>query len=259
MISETFRVGSAAATVKAYIHEDLTPYCQSYRKRPAVVICPGGGYVHLSPREADPVALPLFSAGFQVFILYYSICDDISISSPESELADALIRIRERADAFDVDPDRIAVMGFSAGGHVAASLLCHHKGYGPDARPSLGILAYPVITTGEYCHKGSVDMITHGRDSRLMEYYSLETQVSADTPPCFIWHTAEDAKVPVENSLMFLKALLSFGVSAEFHLYPNGRHGLSTARRETGSEMKEVQSWLDLLISWLEMMWDFEL
>ena len=256
---EAFNVGKASAYVRGYIHEDLTPFCDSYKKRPSIIICPGGGYQYLSPREADPVAIPLFSAGFQVFILYYSTDDDIASSWPEAELAETVAHIKEHSEQFDADPDKIAVMGFSAGAHVAGSLLCHHERYGESARPSLGILANPVITTGEFCHKGSASRITLGGREDLMKYYSLETQVSDNTPPCFIWHTEEDNAVPIQNSLMFLSSLIRHGVSTEFHMYPRGRHGLSTARREVGTEKKEVQSWLNLLISWLNLMWDFEL
>ena len=259
MKHEIFNVGKASAYVRGYIHEDLSQYCDSYKKRPAIVICPGGGYVHLSPREADPVALPLFASGFQVFILYYSIDSDIALSWPETELAEAVAYIKEHSEQLDVDPDKIAVMGFSAGAHVAGSLLCHYERYGESARPSLGILAYPVITAGEFCHEGSISRITLSGREDLMKYYSLETQVSSNTPPCFIWHTEEDKTVPVQNSLLFLSALIEHGVSAEFHMYPKGRHGLSTARREVGAEKKEVQSWLNLLVSWLDLMWDFTL
>lgn len=256
---KTFKVGKASAYLKAYIHERLPENCNFDKDRPAIVICPGGGYVRLSVRETDPVALPLFSAGYQIFILYYSIKEDIAKSKPEEEAASAIKLIREKSAELDVDKSRIAIMGFSAGAHVSGSLLCHYKYYGSDSKPDLGILCYPVITTGEGCHKGSVRWITNGCDKALMEYYSLERQVSSDTPPCFIWHTVEDQSVPICNSLKFVEALLEKNVSVEYHMYRAGKHGLSTAKREVGTELKEVQSWMDLLISWLSSMFDFSI
>ena len=252
-----FNVGKVNAYVKAYIHDDLTGDGGFIKSRPAIVICPGGGYSYVSPREADPVAMPLFVAGYQIFILYYSVEEDIKKSSPESEAAEALRTIRERSVEFAVDSSRIAIMGFSAGGHVAASLLCHYERYGAISRPDLGILAYPVITTGEGSHQGSVRWITNDFDESLMRYYSLEKEVSVNTPPCFIWHTAEDQTVPICNSFSFVKALLDNNVSVEYHIYPKGKHGLSIANTEVGSEEKEVQSWMDLLQNWLSLMFDF--
>lgn len=256
---KTFRVGKANAYLKAYIHERLPESCSFNKDRPAIVICPGGGYVRLSDRESDPVALPLFAAGYQIFILYYSIKDDIRSSKPEEEAADAIKLIRSKCSELDVDSSKIAIMGFSAGAHVAASLLCHFKHYGENSRPDLGILCYPVITTGEGCHKGSVKWITDNCDKALMAYYSLETQVDEATPPCFIWHTVEDQSVPVSNSVKFVEALLSKNISVEYHMYRAGKHGLSTAKREVGTELKEVQSWMDLLKSWLSSMLDFSI
>ncbi len=256
---KTFRIGNANAYLKAYIHEQLPANCSFGKDRPAIMICPGGGYERLSARETDPVALPLFAAGYQIFILYYSVKEDIRMSRPEEEAADAIKLIREKSGELDVDSSKVAIMGFSAGAHVSASLLCHHRRYGDASRPTLGILCYPVITTGEGCHKGSVKWITDNGDKALMEYYSLEKQVCRDTPPCFIWHTVEDQTVPVSNSLKFVEALLEKNVSVEYHMYRVGKHGLSTAKKEVGTELKEVQSWMDLLLNWLRSMLDFSI
>ena len=244
-----YHVGKASARLIGYIHEDFSSVCDTYSRRPAVIVMPGGGYSHLSAREEDPVVFPFFAEGYQVFVLRYSIGEDIPLSSPESEAAEAVAVIRRDAERLRTD-GRIAVIGFSAGGHLAASIACHHQLYGAESRVDAAMLAYPVITMGEKTHEGSRSMITHG-DPSLLSYYSLETQTGPDTPPCFIWHTVADALVPVENSMMFASSLRRQGIPFEMHLYPEGAHGLSAGRRETGMEEQGVQSWLPLALSWL--------
>lgn len=254
-----FNVGKLEASVRGYIHDDLTPYCDTYLERPAVLICPGGGYMHVSPREADPIALPLFTAGFQVFILNYTIFrENIAISEPEEEVAEALAEIKLRAAEYFVIPERVAVLGFSAGGHLAASLCCHWKNYGEISRPDCGVLCYPVISTGRWGHDGSTEALT-GMDEAKLKYYDLHTQVTKDTPSCFIWHTVEDETVNIRNSHMFVSSLIENGIPYEYHVYEKGKHGLSAGRRETGPEVKDIQTWMPLLIEWLSRRWNFVL
>ena len=254
-----FNVGKLEASVVGYIHDDLTAFCETYSERPAVLICPGGGYMHVSPRESDPIALPLFTAGFQVFILTYTIFrENVALSEPEEELAEALAEIKLRAKEYGVIPEKVAVMGFSAGGHLAASLCCHWKSYGEISRPDCGVLCYPVISTGRWGHDGSTEALT-GMEKEKLDYYCLENQVTKDTPSFFIWHTFEDEIVNIRNSHMFVSALIENGIPYEYHVYEKGGHGLSTGRRETGFEVKGIQSWLPLLIDWLSRRWDFVL
>ncbi len=253
-----YTIGDNASTLIGYIHEDLSEYCETYRRRPAVVVCPGGGYEFLSPREEDPVAFQFFAAGYQVFILRYSVGAAIRKVQPESEAAAAIKLIRSDAGKLNVEPGMIAIMGFSAGGHLALSLACHWKRYGSDTRPDAAVLAYPVVTMGEYAHGGSRKALTGG-DSELVSYYSLETQVSEDTPPCFIWHTAEDASVPVMNSILLSSALSAVSVPFEMHIFQKGSHGLSIARKETGRVERNVQSWIPLSLSWLSSLFGVDL
>ncbi len=253
---ENYKIGDCAKLI-GYLHDDLTPYCDTYSSHPAVIVCPGGAYEHLSPREQDPVALSLLASGFNVFILHYTIGrENIRHSEPEKEIADSIAFLKDNADKLNIDSDKIAVMGFSAGGHLAASIACHWKKYGDNSRPDCAVLCYPVITMGKYCNKPSMLNLTDENKERV-EYFSLEEQVSKDTVPCFIWHTAEDEAVPVENSLMFVQALTEHNISYEYHVYQKGRHGLSAGHRETGWEEKGVQSWLSLCIDWLYRRWDF--
>lgn len=241
----------------SYIHEDLSDVCDTYTKRPAIIICPGGAYANLSRREKDPVALPFFSAGYQVFVLSYSIgTENIKKSEPEKELAECVKYLKANADAMNIIPDKIAVLGFSAGGHLAASLCCHWMEYGEESRPDCGVLCYPVITMGKYCNEPSRDNLCYGLKARE-DYFSLENAVSKETVPCFVWHTYEDEAVPIENALMFTSSLARNKVPFEFHVFEKGRHGLSLSHRETGPIEKGVQPWFELCLNWLNARWDF--
>lgn len=256
MRSVRYLIGSNKAELIGYIHEDMSAVGGMYRTRPALIICPGGAYARLSIREEDPIAFPVFAHGYNVFILRYSVGDAIRSSAPEAEAAAAIEAIRHDSDKLLTDPDSIAILGFSAGGHVAASIACHWKRYGRASRPDAAVLCYPVISTGAFGHAESTGNITGG-DSGLMEYYSLEKQVDDDTVPCFIWHTLTDASVDIRNAMMFASALIEHGVECELHVYPHGAHGLSLGYRETGEEEKCIQGWSDLMLSYLDGRWGF--
>jgi len=234
--------------------------------RGAVLVCPGGGYGHTSPREAEAVAIQFNAAGFHAFVLYYSVAPRRH-PQPILDLSRAMCIIRENAEEWKVDPNKIAVCGFSAGGHLAASLGVHWtKPYIQNAegikeqmnRPNALILCYPVITFGEFTHKGSV-MNLLGDDainSELLNEMSLENQVNENTPPSFLWHTFEDKAVPVENSLMFAQALRKNKIPFEMHIYPSGSHGLSLANEETSTSssqiIPQVATWMGLCVTWLK-------
>ena len=203
-----------------------------------------------------------FAYGFQVFILYYSIGDEIATSTPLLELSEAVVYIKHHEGEFCVNKDQIAVMGFSAGAHVAASLatlwsdpLC--ASFHGENRPDCAILGYPVITMNEYCHEGSMERLTH-RDPRLRDFYSLETRVSADTVPIFIWHTRTDEKVPIQNTLRFISSLEENKIPYEAHIYPYGLHGMSMANEEVGTADTHIASWVELSLSWLSLRWLFK-
>lgn len=256
MRNVNFRIGAGNATCKGYLHDDLSAVADSYRLRPCVIVLPGGAYQHLSLRETDPAVLPLLASGYQVFVLSYSLSKEIAVSAPEEELALSVRRIKESAEEWDVDRDRIALLGFSAGGHLAASLAVHWRRYGELSRPDSAVLCYPVITTGAYTHKATADNVTQGR-KELYGYYSLETQVTDETIPCFLWHTAEDEAVDVRNSLMFYSALLEHKVPSELHIYGKGPHGSALGHAETGPELKSIQSWYSLAENWLNERWGY--
>ncbi|MBE5962133.1 MAG: alpha/beta hydrolase [Lachnospiraceae bacterium] len=242
---------------------DNTPQTDSSRIRPAVIICPGGGYQHLSDREAEPIALQYMAAGIQAFVLKYSLAPT-EYPCQLKQLAQAVKTVREHADEWHVDPNCIIVSGFSAGGHVAGSLavnwnkewLAKELGVTNDLiRPNGCVLCYPVITSGEFAHRGSFENLLGGKQE-LLDEVSLEKQVNEDVPPVFIWHTFTDQAVPVENSLLFVNALRKYKIVTEFHMYPIGGHGLALATEETRSfDGKGIQpecaGWIRLATDWV--------
>lgn len=212
------------------------------RKRPSVLVIPGGGYEMTSDREAEPIAMQFLAAGFNAFVLRYSVKPSI-FPVALLEAAEAMRRIRTHADEWHCDADAIAVIGFSAGGHLAANLatsasddvLAAH-GYDADAvRPNGLMLAYPVVTSGPLAHRGSFDALLGDRkaDPEALDAVSIEKHIDAKTPPVFVWHTVPDDCVPYENTLMLVDACKKAGVSVEAHLFPNGGHGLSLGTAET--------------------------
>jgi acetyl esterase/lipase len=231
--------------------------------RGSVLICPGGGYSFVAEREAEPIALQFNAAGFHAFILYYSTVPRRH-PQPLLDVSRAMCIIRNNAQEWRVDSQKIAVCGFSAGGHLAASLGVHwEKSYLSDTlgiekgknKPNALILCYPVITSGEFTHAGSFKNLL-GDQTDLLSEMSLELQVNDKVPPAFIWHTVKDTTVPVENSMLFAQALREKDIPFELHIYPEGGHGLSLATEETAVDdfgvRPRVATWLNLCINWLK-------
>lgn len=235
------------------------------KKRGAVLICPGGGYSNTSPREAEPIALKFNAAGFHAFVLYYS-CAPRRHPQPLLDASRAMCIIRSNAEEWKVDEDKIAVCGFSAGGHLAASLgVFYDKPYLKNVegieeglnKPNALILVYPVISSGEFAHRLSFSRLLGENPSvEELEEMSLENAVSDKVPPTFLMHTYEDISVPIENSLLFAAALRKSNVPFEMHIYPRGPHGISLAteetRRENGENYPHTATWMGLCIEWLK-------
>lgn len=252
------------AKVTAYLldwHED-----EGKRRRPAVVICPGGGYHRLSQREGEPVAMEYLAMGYDAFVLWYTVAPG-RFPKGLLELAFLVAHIKEHSEAWDIDPEKIVVSGFSAGGHLACSLGVFWNRefvYGPikktaqAVRPAGMILCYPVISSGKYCHEGSFKSLL-GEDAgneEIRDLVSLERQAGPHTPRTFLWHTVTDGTVPVQNSLLFAEALVEHGVNVELHLFPSGGHGLSLAREDTSKGQEELvepvcQCWIRLAGEWM--------
>ncbi len=236
------------------------------KKRPAVIVCAGGGYSRRSDREAEPVILQFLSMGYHGFLLDYSVAPNRFPTSVR-ELALAVAMVREHAEEWHVDPEKIFVCGFSAAGHLCCSLgefwnqefVYEAIGKTPEAiRPSGLILCYPVITAGGSAHRGSFDCLVgeHATKEEL-DQVSLELHVHKDMPKTFIWHTYEDQAVPVENSLYLATALRKVGVNFELHIFPRGLHGSALANEETSGIRQELvipaaQKWIELVHTWIE-------
>lgn len=237
------------------------------RKRPVIVICPGGGYTMTSDREAEPIAMQYLAKGCHAVILRYSVAP-ARYPLALLQLAKSVAYLREHAEELHIDTDKIILQGFSAGAHLAASLGVFWKekfiseALHTDVemvKPNGMILSYPVITAGEFAHKGSFEALL-GEDSNdpiKRKKQSLEFQVTEDTPPTFLWHTVTDNTVPVENSMLFFEALHAHKIPVEMHLYPTGGHGLSLANEETSHEdggciQPECQSWMELACAWVK-------
>lgn len=220
--------------------------------RPAILVLPGGGYARQADHEAEPVAEWLATLGIHAFVLRYRVAPDRH-PAPLEDAKAAMLFIRRGPHGLAVDQKRVGVLGFSAGGHLAATLstaaATGNRGLDVDAAvPDLSVLCYPVVSLVHDMHQGSVDnLLGELPPSDLLAALSAELNVTARTPPAFLWHTADDDAVPVGNSLDYAKALIAAGVPAELHVFPEGRHGLGLAAGEPGPGQ-----WTSLCASWLE-------
>lgn len=223
---------------------DNFPEIDTERTRPTILICPGGAYAIVSDREGEPIAMQMLAQGFHAAVLRYNVAPT-RFPNALAEAASSIAYLRENAKELGVDPEKIIMAGFSAAGHLTASLgvfwqeewLKEYTGYAPEqVKPNGLILSYPVITSGDHAHSGSFKRLL-GEDAteEQREYVSVERQVTEKVPPCFIWHTMADPVVPVENSLIFASALRNAGVKFELHIFPQGAHGLALATEETAA------------------------
>jgi acetyl esterase/lipase len=237
------------------------------RKNKAVLICPGGGYEFVSEREAEPVALAFLSEGINAFVLTYEVAPAVKHPQPILDASRAMCIIRENAEKWHIDINKIAVCGFSAGGHLAASLgVFWREKYIQESlgiqegmnKPNALILCYPVISSKlEISHRGSFyNLLGQGLLEEVYESMSLENWVSKDTPLAFIWHTFDDVVVPVENSLLFAQSMRRNNVPFEMHIFPQGVHGLSLCDERTGNNAEMINSeagkWLRLCLDWFK-------
>lgn len=254
------------AGLTGYLREE-TAEMPNYNIRPAVLILPGGGYEHCSARESDPVAMQFLQAGYQVFVLSYTVAPAPLRWQPMIDAAGAILHLRRNAAALRVDPARIAVCGFSAGGHLAAATAILWDAVpvrqalgiaGAEARPNAVILAYPVVTAGEFAHQGSFDNLA-GNDDSLRAVFSLENQVKEGLPPFFLWHTVDDGSVPVQNSLLLAQALTEHHVPYELHLFSHGIHGSSTCTAEVNCSNPHAAAWIGLCTEWLAEIFHYSL
>lgn len=258
-----FQRGSAkGGNLLAWI-PDCPSVFSRFRRRPAVLILPGGGYSHTSEREAEPVALRFAARGYAAFVLHYS-CAPSCFPVPLREAALSMRYIRENAARFAVDPGMVAAIGFSAGGHLCGTLGTMYDcpeladiTPGAVIRPDVLGLSYPVAVSWGNTHRGSFENITAG-DSSLWQRLSLDRLVRPDMPPVFLWHTRDDRSVPCRNSLILAQALEEAGVDFAMHIFHHGQHGLSTADEmaypagQVPEISPDVPGWLEAEIRFFE-------
>lgn len=249
--------------------EMFLPYAAKWlhpdnHKRPCMILCPGGGYTFQSDLESEPVALKFLHQGFNVFIIRYSVSPH-RFPAQLCEVAAVIELIHQNADEWNCNTDKIAMIGFSAGGHLAAhySTMFDCKEvrdvFPKSKNVNAVILCYPVITAREeYANMDSFEnLLGHKPTGDEVEKFSCECNVTTTTPPTFIMHTFEDQAVPVENSLLYAMALRKKNVPCEMHIYPYGLHGITTCDWQTHVTVTDTleynSSWNDSVKQWLKM------
>ncbi len=272
------RDGNPAVYLETYLLYQSKEF-QTDKKRPAVIVCPGGAYWFTSDREAEPIAMRFLAHGYHAFVLRYSVRE--RFPQPMLDVAKAIATVREHAEEWYLDPDQIAVCGFSAGGHLAASIgvmwdkpmIYEPLNVRPEQiKPNALILGYPVIdfelepTEPRAFEPGMtpmsldelVPLFTFGESkppAELVDQYRANLHVSANTPPTFIWHTADDELVAARNALRFAMALADQKIPYELHIFDHGVHGLALADEVTDVDGRFInppsQIWLDLAVKWL--------
>ena len=251
--------------LSVYLQDNLTEMGRDDNRRPCMIVCPGGAYQYCSQRESEPIVLEFLPAGYQVFLLNYSVAPH-TYPTQLREVAAVLELIYEHAADWHCDTNKVAIIGFSAGGHLAAHYSTSYdceavRAMFPESKPvQASVLSYPVISAEPaHRHEGSFqNLVGYAPETQAdIDAFSCDKLVSEKTPPAFLWHTADDATVPVANSLLYAGALSRYKIPMELHIYRHGYHGLATANEQTVEQMDaeaaRVGGWIQLAKQWLEM------
>ena len=261
-------LNGSEAVLEAYLPYNMTEMCREHQRRPCVLICPGGGYAMCSQREAEPVALQYLKECYNTFVLWYTVAPK-HFPHALREVAASVELIHRNAEAWNCDESFVAILGFSAGGHLAA---LYSNAYDwpevrevlPESKPvQASVLCYPVISADPaVAHMGSFEcLLGHlPLTAEETERFSCDRLVRDTTPPAFLWHTSEDNCVPVQNSLRYATALADHHVPFELHIFPYGYHGMSLCTRETldgeiTPGMQHAQCWVEESCRWLKLQW----
>lgn len=251
--------------LEIYLPYNMTEMHHENRKRPCMVVCPGGGYGMCSQRESEPIALKFLEEGFNVFVVTYSVAPN-RFPTQIREVAAVMELIYKNADNWNCDTDKVAIIGFSAGGHLAAHYStmfdCKEvREVFPESKSvNASVLCYPVISAESVsAHMGSfINLIGRNpEEQEVIDYFSCDKHVKPTTPPAFLWHTAADDCVPLKNSLLYAEALWKNKVPVELHVYPFGGHGLSTCDSQTIDDMTPIfeynAQWVSSVKKWLKL------
>lgn len=258
-----------------YIHEYYEPFWENEQSwqpelRPAIIFAPGGAFRKCTPKAGDPMAVNFLTAGFNVFVLYYSVGEDALYPQILEDASKAMWTVRKNAEKWRIDPDKIAMGGFSAGGCLSSMLgtqwnmlgLCERLGI-PEGgnRPNAIILGYaPVCFDDPDAKAGNTKLEPGALMKQNPPEINTYKMVGKHTPPAFIWHTYEDEKVPCCNSLYFANACNKNGIPFELHIFQHGKHGLNTATDLSlyGQEIPtNTEYWIPLCINWLRKLFNF--
>ena len=247
---------NARGFLTVYALDNSAEHCPN-RVRPAILIIPGGGYEFVSEREGESVAVSYLSHGFQAFIINYSV-SPCRYPVAFREAAMAMIYIRENCKKYHVDPDQVAAIGFSAGGHLCGCL--GNMFNSPDisdlrncdfVRPTAVALSYPVSVYGEYGHNPSFNSLTNN-DEELSKCLSLDKCVNRLSSPAFLWHTATDNVVPVMGTLELARKYVENNVPFALHVFGEGPHGVSIATDEVNTKYDHIAIWVNLSVNWFK-------
>ncbi len=269
MINKTFSIQfdgyEGEATVTTYFYDIASEIL--VKERPLILVCPGGAYAYRSARESESIAFQFNSFGYHAAVMNYS-CAPATYPTQLFEIAACVKFLKDNHREYGIDPDRIIIFGASAGAHAAAMFATGYfnkevidvlKVKENYLKPAGMILAYPVITSGKFAHRGSFDnLLGKEKDNKeLLKLTSIENRVDSHTPAAFIWHTFADGSVPVENSLLLADALKKENIPFELHIFPTGGHGLAMATEMTlSNSRKELDAgaaqWISLCKNWLE-------
>lgn len=258
--------GVRDCNVTAWIHTEGEYHDLEERKFPSVIICPGGGYRFVSNREAEPVAQMYFAAGYNTFILKYAIGEKAKDFYPLCQLAATMAHVRKFAEEWHVESEKIAVCGFSAGGHLAGSLGTLSNtdefkrvfGRKENIMPNAMLLVYPVITADEHAHAPSIRKVSGSEEgSEKYKWFGLDNHVGKWTPPTFLCHMADDDGVPVQNSLKMANALSKAKIPYELHVLPKGGHGVSVCTETVGDRNDYNGRWVEWSIMWLNKVFEY--
>jgi len=251
------------AVVELYIQEHIKEM-QFYPKKPCMVVCPGGGYGFCSRREAEPIAIKFMNMGFNVFVISYSVAPK-RYPLAVLEVASLFKYIKQNGEKWNCDIEKIGICGFSAGGHLTAYYsTCYDidiikEKLGETFRPTASVLCYPVISADKkIAHQGSfLNLLGEYPEGERLNEFSTDMRVNENTPPAFIWHTASDNVVPVENSLRYAAALSRYKIPFSLHIYPFGYHGLSTVDDTLNTSLEEnmlyAKEWIYELEKWVKL------
>ena len=271
MLIETFNLIEGREYVKLTVYiQDRSPEIPLSELRPMVVVCPGGAYVFTSDREAEPIALHFINSGFNAAVVRYSVGGDAKYPDPLVDVSKALKIIRDNHERYHTDPDKIALCGFSAGGHLTAMMGVHWNRpeiveeaccYNEENKPNALILGYPVISSEFlFTHTESIRNISGVREGELSQeqkdFFACEKNIGKHTPPTFIVHTMKDQAVPVKNALVFAAGLEENNIDFELHIFQDGFHGLALSDRRTNWINKDMAKWPEMASSWLWNRWE---